>query len=230
MEIYNGNYCVYIHTNRVNAKRYVGITCQKPNRRWRNGDGYKNHRRFYNAIKKYGWDSFDHEIIASNLTEDEAKNFEIILIRELQTQNKLYGYNETAGGEGICGYHHTDDAKEKISQTWLGKKHSVESIQKISESKKGHACSEETRKKIGDKNRGKTVPEEVRKKISETLKKVKVGSNIISQYDINGHLIAEYDCVRDAVEQTGVSARSINRGCASSKPACGYFWTRREKG
>ena len=49
------DYCVYIHTNKINEKRYVGITCQSTSRRWRNGDGYIQNEHFYRAIQKYGW-------------------------------------------------------------------------------------------------------------------------------------------------------------------------------
>ena len=85
MEIYNDTYCVYIHTNKINGKRYVGQTINgnNINKRWSNGLGYKTCTAFYRAIQKYGWDSFEHEIVASNLTKEEANNFEIILINKL---------------------------------------------------------------------------------------------------------------------------------------------------
>ena len=86
MEIYNGTCCVYIHTNKTNGKMYVGQTCQNPKKRWSNGLGYVTQQYFYRAIQKYGWDGFEHEIIASNLTKSEADNFEKILIKELKTQ------------------------------------------------------------------------------------------------------------------------------------------------
>lgn len=45
------SFCVYIHVL-PNGKKYIGITCKKPEYRWNHGDGYKNNRHFYNAIKK----------------------------------------------------------------------------------------------------------------------------------------------------------------------------------
>lgn len=95
---------VYIHIA-PNNKRYVGITSNKnPKNRWgRGGSGYKG-QPFYDAIKKYGWGNFKHEIVASNLTCDEANDFEITLIRELDTLIRNgNGYNTTEGGKGTKG-------------------------------------------------------------------------------------------------------------------------------
>lgn len=142
MEIYNGKYCVYIHTNKINGKKYVGQTCQKPEYRWNNGKNYKECLHFYNAIEKYGWDEFDHEIIASNLTKDEADNFEKILIQKLDTMNPDIGYNLRAGGSEVI---FSEESKKKMSESHIGlfvgekhpmygKKHSEESKNKISES------------------------------------------------------------------------------------------------
>ena len=95
--IENGCWSVYIHTNRLNGKRYVGITSKIPEKRWQNGFGYYG-QPFYKAIKKYGWENFDHEIIASHLTKEEAENFEKILIQKLDSFIKHNGYNVSIGG------------------------------------------------------------------------------------------------------------------------------------
>ena len=68
-------FVVYKHTS-PNGKVYIGITSQKLNRRFRDGKGYYNNKHFYNAIKKYGWDNFSHEVLFDNLTEEEAKLME----------------------------------------------------------------------------------------------------------------------------------------------------------
>ena len=66
-------WCVYCHTNKTNGKKYFGITSKNPEDRWKNGNGYCNQIVFWNAIQKYGWDNFKHEIIVDNITEKEAK-------------------------------------------------------------------------------------------------------------------------------------------------------------
>lgn len=120
-------WCVYVHIS-PSIKYYVGITSQKPEDRWRNGKGYKHNDYFTKAINKYGWDNFQHEVIASNLTEEEAKNFEKILIEKFKSNNREYGYNFTKGGDGTVGVshfgtensfygkHHSDENKAIFSQ------------------------------------------------------------------------------------------------------------------
>ena len=71
---------------------------------------------FYNAIKKYGWENIYHEVVAGNLTEEEAKKFEITLISKLKSNDKHFGYNCTAGGDGSVGFRHSDETKRRISQ------------------------------------------------------------------------------------------------------------------
>jgi len=92
------NYSVYIHTSKVNGKKYIGITKQNPERRWQKGKGYEG-TYFGNAISKYGWDGFTHEIIMQGLSKEEACNLEITLIRSYDTTNREKGYNMSEGGQ-----------------------------------------------------------------------------------------------------------------------------------
>lgn len=137
-------YCVYCHTNKINGKKYVGITSQKPENRWKNGDGYKNNEYFYRAIQKYGWHNFSHEILYVNLPRDEAENLEVKLIAEYDTTFNQKGYNIESGG----------NVKKDIPS---------ETRKKISERLKGHPCSDETKSKISQANKGKQNPNKGRK-------------------------------------------------------------------
>ena len=57
----NKSYIVYLHTS-PSGKRYVGITSQSTNNRWRNGKGYKRNEYFTKAINKHGF--FLHKVAA----------------------------------------------------------------------------------------------------------------------------------------------------------------------
>lgn len=113
-------YSIYIHINKINHKVYVGQTCQIPEQRWRNGEGYKESPRFYNAIKKYGWDNFEHLILFSNLTQEEANIYEKELIKNYSSNYEEYGYNMTSGGENH--YRFTEETKQKLREQKLGDK------------------------------------------------------------------------------------------------------------
>lgn len=66
-------FIVYKHTNKFNDKTYIGITCRSAFKRWgKYGQCYKNNSHFYAAIQKYGWDNFEHEILFTNLSLEEA--------------------------------------------------------------------------------------------------------------------------------------------------------------
>ena len=91
-------YVVYYHRNKIDNKYYIGITSRKPKDRWGiNGCNYYT-QYFGYIIKQIGWNNFEHGILFENLSESEAKQKEIEMIRKY---NSLYpnGYNYTKGGD-----------------------------------------------------------------------------------------------------------------------------------
>lgn len=114
-------WCVYMHISPSN-KKYVGITSQDVKDRWKQGSSYKGCIAFQNAINTYKWDNFEHKVLYSGLTEQEAKDIEIKLIEEMDLRNPSKGYNISPGGDAFFkGGHHTDEAKKKISEHNSGK-------------------------------------------------------------------------------------------------------------
>lgn len=97
-------YKLYKHTNIVNGKIYIGIT-NNIKRRWRNkGIEYKPERgrqsAFWNAIQKYGWESFEHKIILDHLSFEEACVLEKTYISKFHANSRQFGYNIASGGNG----------------------------------------------------------------------------------------------------------------------------------
>lgn len=90
------NFKVYIHTT-PDGKRYVGVTAIEPEKRWLKGKGYTQ-KVFGNAIEKFGWENILHEIVAENLSEQEASEMEIFLIKKYNTTDERFGYNVRNGG------------------------------------------------------------------------------------------------------------------------------------
>lgn len=142
-----GDYILYIHQNLINGKRYVGIT-NNPRKRWYGkGKKYENCPRFASAIKKYGWDSFKHIIVASGLTLEQANAVEKAYIERYRTQEAEFGYNIQPGGNfvpSMLGRHHSEETKKKMRGSQLGRV--------ISEEQKAHHSQVMTGKMVGKLN------------------------------------------------------------------------------
>ncbi len=105
------NYSVYVHTSPC-GKKYVGITKQNPIDRWKKGKAYPSNKYFTEEIEKYGWDNFQHEIVAEKLSKADAEAMEIKLIKEFKSDNKEFGYNITKGG-APCNRGYSDEDRRK---------------------------------------------------------------------------------------------------------------------
>lgn len=198
------NYCVYIHKNKINGKRYVGITSQNPERRWRSGNGYCLNEHFYRAICKYGWDNFTHEILASELTKQDACNLEKELIAFYKSNDEKYGYNKSSGGENPCE----------------GAVFSQETRKKMSDARRGIVFSEEQKKNmsIAAKKRGNGRTGKRGKDCGK--------SGIVRQIDIgSGEIIAEYYGFYEMERETGFSVTPVKRATrGKQKQSFGYKW------
>ena len=158
-----------------NGYRYIGITCNKPQKRWKKGRGYI---RTYvgSAIKEYGWDNIQHNILETELSEFEAKCLEEYYICSYRTYigfSDCKGYNMTLGGDNII----SEESRKKISEANKGKKpwnkgkkckhHSDETKLKMRESHKGKTSGMKGKTPW---NKGIPMTEERKKKQSEVMK------------------------------------------------------------
>ena len=200
----NKPYMVYVHTNKVDGKRYVGITCQNPARRWRNGNGYYLNDHFYRAINKYGWDNFTHEIIKAGLSKEAACELEKRLINEYRTNDPNFGYNKSEGGENPC----------------QGFKMSKETRAVMSAKRKGRPMSEETKRKLSEAKKGK-----------DNGKRGKVGelsetAGLVIQISLEtGEVVAIYHGYNEMSRETGFAKSPVKRAASGEQQkSYGYKW------
>lgn len=201
-------FTVYCHINKINGKRYVGITKQNPETRWHSGNGYNNSEYFWRAIKKYGWKNFDHEILYENLTKEEAEKKEIQLIVEWKTTDRAYGYNITNGGNHVGCV--SEETKKKISKGHKGiatELHRTEETKrKISKGLKGIKRSDETKKKMSDFAKSRSMSEITKQRFAEANEKRKIPVICIATR-------VEYESASEAARQTGLCKSTILRQC-----------------
>lgn len=223
-------YTVYKHTNKKNGKIYIGITGRKPEERWENGHGYYG-QPFYNAILKYGWDNFEHDILFTDLMESEAKEKEIELIEEYKSSNSKYGYNASIGGESANGMVHTEETKEKIRCSLKGRVSPMKGRhwngERAGENNPfyGKTHTEETKKKM-KKSYKCSITQESREKMSKNRKgKASGSSNHKSRSVICVNTGKVYKTMKEAAEDTGANQCKIIDVCRGArKTTAGMMW------
>ena len=193
---------VYIHTNMVNMKRYVGITSKKPEHRWVGGRGYKDNPHFNNAIIKYGWDSFIHDVVFDELSRNEAIELEKLLIATFRSQDQRFGYNMTSGGDGTPGYIPSDETRAKLSFARRKENLSEDTLRRRSEGLRGRKFTEDHKRKIGDGN-----------------------SKAINMLTIDGEFIKSFRGAHDAELELGINHSHISQCCNGKRQTTGgYRW------
>lgn len=132
---------------------------QEPEKRWSvNGCNYKSSPHFYSAIQKYGWDNFEHNILFTNLTKEEACLKEQELIKQFNSMDRNFGYNSTSGGEACVV---NEETRQKISQALM----EIKTVLAILVQKK-------RKRKLVNPKKEKSLQKNVRKECLKLLKSV----------------------------------------------------------
>jgi len=173
---------VYCHINKINNKKYIGIThyIDNLNIRFRNGNGYKDNDYFYKAIKKNTWKNFETIILKSNIFSlKEAQKWEAYFIDYYNTTNKNFGYNILSYDNNLNRLLN-EKTKEKIRKKAKRKRnYTNETIKKLSEAGKKswkNLTKKEYNircKKISKRFKNVKKSKEHRNKLSENKKKNK---------------------------------------------------------
>lgn len=217
-------YSVYCFTNKINSKKYIGLT-SNVQRRYKQHKSTKNRCPvFSNAIRKYGFESFDFLILKESLTKEDANLFEIQFIKEL---NSLVpnGYNRTNGGNSSSK--HSEETKIKISEknkiyilenghSRTGKKHSKETKKLLSE-----LALKRINRPSGDNhwNYGLETKESTKEKMRI---KNSLGNNPFAKkiIDLNTNII--YSCLNEAKIFYNISHSFISMICSGKRKSDKY--------
>ena len=183
---------VYVHTLKFDGRKYIGQT-NDIHARWK-PSAYKTCTKFYRAIQEYGWENFTHEVLYDNLTLEEANQLEEQLIAQYDTINN--GFNLDFGG---LNHLHSQETKQKMSDTRKGVPKSDEHKKAISEALKKY-------KRTSEHNRNN--------QLAQHRKEVQcLETGII------------YESLADAERKTGILKETISRNCrGKQKSASGYHW------
>lgn len=199
---------IYLITNKINGKQYVGQTVRTLEER------FKEHKRkngvISRAIKKYGAENFTYELIDTAESMDELNKKEIEHIQRLGT-TEPFGYNLCYGGNNTMGYNHREESKKKMS---LVKKKKGSHVGERNHFY-GKKHTEETRAKMKEAWRTKRVmTEEWRQKLKDNHPTRKV---------INLTTGEEFESIKEAAEKYGLKETHISRVCRGGRKTTGGF-------
>jgi group I intron endonuclease len=200
---------IYLITNTANDKKYVGQTRQQLNKRWlghiTESRTYSD-RPLYRAMNKYGLDNFKIRIL-EECSVDKLNEREVYWIDFLESYHN--GYNATTGGDY---FEHSEDTKNKISETMSNLSRSDEWVDSISIGLKNKLERGEKWGFLACKNEG---GKHARRKI--------LGTSITTGETV------EFESTREAaLKLTGETrgAGNISRAIKENWVAYGYKWKR----
>ena len=196
--------CIYMYTNKINGKGYVGkaedFLIRKQQHIYRSYNKKVNDYNvpFHRAIRKYGIESFEVTILKENIPLCLLSFYEDYYADKYDVYaNHGKGYNVAkCGGGGNTLLGKTEEERKEIRQ-------------KQSEAKKG-----KNHPMYGVHRYGKNAPNTKR----------------VAQYDKQGNLIKIWDYIKQASEELGIHKDSISACCrGKQKSAGGYIWRYAEK-
>lgn len=228
---------VYMHTNQINNKKYVGITGMKPEYRWQEGRGYKT-QLFGRAIEKYGWDNFKHEILETVSSRDKACELEKYYIKKYNSNNNNFGYNVSSGGdssnEGIYNlpsmsipvYQYNLDGKflaEFPSMMEAERKTGIDNSAICACCRGLHSY---TKNFIWSYKKHDKINGIDKKQLRYDLITQKQEKKVY-QYNLSGIFIREYKSLSEAGKISGVNFKCISDCCLNEniKQAGNYIWS-----
>lgn len=242
---------VYCYTNKVNGKKYIGITCMSlAARSGRNGKKYLECPYFGYAIQKYGWDSFSPEVLVRNLSESEVGNYEDYYIRLFNTRNPKYGYNIRSGGfdkgefseEGRKRFIESHSGKNSVrarrtsvydlsgklvktfnTATEASEFLGVTDVTETCKTRRGTVANHIVRYESDYPGVSQLPDDEIYEKYDYRLL-----YKSVNQYDLEGHFLKTFASAKDAAAEVSPSGKGKSNICSALKnnqrTAYGFMW------
>lgn len=227
---------IYGIQNTLTGEWYVGQSQDVNKRRTTHFRNLTNQQHenvhLQRSFDKYGKETFIFELL-EECDIDSLNECEIKWIAE--KDSKENGFNMTYGGDGIRGFHMSDEVREKMSQSRMGHPVSEEHRRKMSIAKSGERhhqwgkpVSEETKKKISDSLKGencywfgKKRSQEVKDAVSKANKnRIPVNRKAVQCVE-TGEV---FESIRAAANSVDKNHATLSEALKYGKTCGGYHW------
>lgn len=199
---------IYKITNLINQKAYIGKTeYRNPNKRWQehcceSKKERSQHRAIYRALKKYGIENFQFEILEETQEPNEREVYYI------QFYNTFHnGYNETLGGEGRP---YLDLDEQQVCKYYL-------ECKSLAQTGKYFQCDPQSIDRILYKNNIQKF------EITEVLKHTSTSKKAVAQIDKNtNEIIKIFESASEAERECNCN-KHIQKVCLGKRKTAGGF-------
>lgn len=228
------NYIVYCYCNKINLKKYIGITKRSLEQREKNhlSEAYnpmclKYNTPFKSAIRKYGIDAFDKIIIDYADSLEEANEKEKYYIQKYNSycyKKDGWGYNATEGGDGVKRHYKSIVQLDKNDGSFINVFESISDVEKVFNT--GH-ISECVNKKIPTVCGYCWMFEDEYKSLTkkEVYDYVQIINNRIVQLSEDNQIVKIWDSALEASKTLGCHDSLIIKNChGMRKTHNGFVW------
>ena len=161
------------------------------------------------------------------------RKFEDYYIDFFDTKNPIFGYNKAKTSTPSKGYYHTQDAHEKMRNSWTPEKRKItgERMRELNLGNtimRGYKHSEETNKKNSIAHSGEKHPLYGKKHKEESIERMKSaqpGTRPVTQLDLNNNIIKEWPSIREVNRQLKISRFALKKCCLGERDSVnGFKW------
>ena len=204
------NYCgVYKITNIKNNKCYIGSSINIVRRWGEHKRQLKNNKHANTHLQKswnkHGENSFLFETIEFVKDEKNLINREQYYLDEVKKYDSKLLYNICPMAYSALGFKHSNETKNKMSESHKGLVHKKDTIIKMIKNK--NKQSEHTKNKLSEINKGR----------------ISQNKQPIYQIDLDNNIIKKWDCVTDAAKTLNLSPSLICSVCRGKRKSTGGF-------
>ena len=200
-------YYIYKATNKINGKSYIGQTINYKNRLWQHRRCYeKEDCKFHDAIKEFGFDNFEWEVIETCERKEEADNLERKYIELFNSYRN--GYNENKGSVG--GHNAKSIVCLNLNGDFIKRYDSAADAEKDGFNNVNVLLCCKNKLKTCKNHLFMFEEDYDTNGAREYIKPASTSRKKVVQCDLKGNLIARYGSVQEASEKSGANRTTIS--------------------